>query len=178
MPFLHITARAVAAGARTMSCPALLAGALAAFNLAGCVEAPRGGQPAFYRELGSPSARVDAEAARATISAYRLNQGLGTLTLDAGLMRAAEAEAAAMAAADKPGSAEAVKARLARDGERGAEVNLSAGYRRLAEAFSGWRDSPQHDRVMKTPGATRMGIATAYAPGSKYQVYWALVVAP
>jgi uncharacterized protein YkwD len=83
-----------------------------------------------------------------------------------------------MAAADKPGSADAVKARLARDGQRGVEVNLSAGYRRMAEAFSGWRDSPQHDRVMKTPGASRMGIATAYAPGSKYQVYWALIVAP
>jgi hypothetical protein len=32
--------------------------------------------------------------------------------------------------------------------------------------------------VMKTQGATRMGIATAYAPGSKYKVYWALVIAP
>jgi uncharacterized protein YkwD len=31
---------------------------------------------------------------------------------------------------------------------------------------------------MKAQSATRMGIATAYAPGSKYQVYWALVVAP
>jgi len=164
--------------AGAMSCPALIAGALAAFNLAGCVEAPRAGQPAFYRELGSSSARLDAEAARATISAYRLNQGLATLQLDAGLMQAAQSEADAMAAADKPGSADAVKRRLASQGERGAEVNLSAGYRRLAEAFSGWRDSPQHDRVMKTPGATRMGIATAYAPGSKYQVYWALIVAP
>ena len=83
-----------------------------------------------------------------------------------------------MASADKPGSADAVKKRLEREGERGAEVNLSAGYRRMAEAFSGWRDSPQHDSVMRTPGATRMGIATAYAPGSKYQVYWALIVAP
>ena len=73
----------------------------------------------------------------------------------------------------------AVKARLAQGrGRAGAEVNLSAGYRRLAEAFSGWRDSPQHDRVMKAPNATRMGIASAYAAGSKYQVYWALVVAP
>ena len=43
----------------------------------------------------------------------------------------------------------------------GGEANLSAGYRRLAEAFSGWRDSPQHDRVMKDAKAKRMGIATA-----------------
>jgi uncharacterized protein YkwD len=32
--------------------------------------------------------------------------------------------------------------------------------------------------VMKTPKATRMGIATAYSPSSKYKVYWALIVAP
>jgi uncharacterized protein YkwD len=150
---------------RSMSCPAALAAALSLLNLAGCTEPVRT-QPAFYRDLGSPSARVDAEAARATISAYRLNAGLGTLKLDPELMQAAEQEAAAMAAADKPAQAEAVKAKLARAGQP------------LAEAFSGWRDSPQHDRVMKAPNATRMGIASAYAAGSKYQVYWALVVAP
>lgn len=164
---------------RSMTCPALLAGAMAAFGLAGCTEAPRQSQqPAFYRDLGSASARVDAEAARATISAYRLNHGLSVLKLDPALMQAAENEAAAMAAADKPAQADAVKARLARAGTPGAEANLSAGYRRLAEAFSGWRDSPQHDRVMKDARAKRMGLATAYAPGSKYQVYWALILAP
>jgi hypothetical protein len=26
-------------------------------------------------------------------------------------------------------------------------------------------------------GASRMGIATAYAPGTKYKVYWALILA-
>jgi uncharacterized protein YkwD len=166
------------ARARTMTCPAVLAGALAVFGLAGCTEPARTGQPTFYRDLGSASARVDANEARAMISAYRMNAGLKALTLDPGLVEAAQQEATAMAAADKPVQAEAVKARLARSGQPGAEANLSAGYRRLAEAFSGWRDSPQHDRVMKTPDATRMGIATAYAPGSKYQVYWALIVAP
>jgi uncharacterized protein YkwD len=167
-----------AAKARAMTCPVLVAGALALLGVAGCTEPARTGQPAFYRDLGSALARVDAGEARAMISAYRLNAGLNTLTLDPALVAAAQQEASAMAAADKPAQAEAVKARLARDGQAGAEANLSAGYRRLAEAFSGWRDSPQHDRVMKTPGATRMGIATAYAPGSKYQVYWALILAP
>ena len=161
-----------------VTCPAVIAGALAAFGLAVCVEAPRPSQPTFYNDLGSASARVDAGEARAMISAYRMNAGLKALTLDPALVEAAQREASAMAAADKPGEANAVKARLARAGQSGAEVNLSAGYRRLAEAFSGWRDSPQHDRVMKAPQATRMGIATAYAPGSKYQVYWALVLAP
>lgn len=163
---------------RAMTCPALVAGAFALLGVAGCTEPTRSSQPTFYRDLGSPSAQVDANEARAMISAYRLNAGLNTLTLDPALVAAAQQEASAMAAADKPAQAEAVKTRLARAGHPGAEANLSAGYRRLAEAFSGWRDSPQHDRVMKTPGATRMGIATAYAPGSKYQVYWALILAP
>ena len=163
---------------RSMTCAALLAGALAVLGIAGCTEPQRSRQPAFYRDLGSHAAEVDAAEARAMISAYRMNAGLGALTLDPELTEAARREAGAMAQADKPAQAEAVKARLAREGQKGAEVNLSAGYRRLAEAFSGWRDSPQHDRVMKDPAAKRMGIATAYAPGSKYQVYWALIVAP
>lgn len=167
-----------AARAGSMTCPVLVAGALALLGVAGCTEPARQTQPAFYRDLGSASAQVDANEARAMISAYRMNAGLNTLTLDPALLAAAQQEASAMAAADKPVQAEAVKARLARSGQAGAEANLSAGYRRLAEAFSGWRDSPQHDRVMKTPGMTRMGIATAYAPGSKYQVYWALILAP
>ena len=109
------------------------------------------------------------------ISAYRLNAGLGPLVLDPVLVEAAHREATAMAGSDKPAQADAVKARLAREGQPGAEANLSAGSRRLAEAFSGWRDSPQHDRVMKDAKAKRMGLATAYAPGSKYQVYCGLL---
>jgi uncharacterized protein YkwD len=161
-----------------LQCPAFLAGVLAIVGLAGCNEPPRSGQPSFYRDLANPTARVDAEAARAMISAYRLNNGLGALAIDPVLQSAAEAEAIAMAAADRPASAERVKTALAARGAGGAEANLSAGYRTLAEAFSGWRESGQHDRVMKAAGATRMGIATAHAPASKYQVYWALVVAP
>ncbi|RYE32022.1 MAG: CAP domain-containing protein [Hyphomicrobiales bacterium] len=163
---------------RAVTCPAALAGALAILGVAGCAEPPRQAQPTFYRDLGSASAQVDTEQARAMISAYRLNAGLGPLVLDPALVAAAQREATAMAGSDKPAQADAVKARLAREGQPGGEANLSAGYRRLAEAFSGWRDSPQHDRVMKDARAKRMGIATAYAPGSKYQVYWALIVAP
>ncbi|MET0427810.1 MAG: CAP domain-containing protein, partial [Microvirga sp.] len=42
---------------------------------------------------------------------------------------------------------------------------------------SGWRESPQHNRVLLDPAATRMAIATAYTPDSKYKVYWTLVMA-
>ena len=60
---------------------------------------------------------------------------------------------------------------------RSAAENISAGYHTLAEAFSGWRDSPPHRANMLLKGATRMGIAAVYAPNSKYKVFWALIMA-
>lgn len=134
-------------------------------------------KPSFYQSLAAASASVDSAMARDMISAYRRNNGLGPLTLDPDLQRFAEQEAAGMAGADRPGAAEVVKARVAAAGFRSPAVNLSAGYHTLAEAFSGWRDSPEHKRVLLDRSAGRMGIATAYAPHSKYKVYWALVVA-
>jgi uncharacterized protein YkwD len=162
-----------------MSCSAAAAALSAMLGLSGCESAPQssGARASFAADLGQPGARVDGAQARAVISAYRINQGLLQLSLDERLQKAAEREAVAMAAADKPASADAVKRRLRADGINGPEVNLSAGYRSLAEAFSGWRGSPAHDRVMRASGATKMGIAAAYAPGSKYKVYWALVLA-
>ena len=164
---------------RTMACSAALAGLAALLGLSGCTETVRpASQPSFYTDLGQPGARLDTGQARAMISAYRLNAGMGQLVLDPVLQAAAEREAGRMAVADRPGSADTVRQRLASDGIRSADANLSAGYRTLAEAFSGWRDSAQHDQVLKSRAATRMGIATAYAPTSKYKVYWALLVAP
>ncbi len=55
--------------------------------------------------------------------------------------------------------------------------NVSAGYHTLAEAFSGWRDSPPHRANMLNAGANRMGIAAVYSPQSKYKVFWALIMA-
>lgn len=133
--------------------------------------------PSLYLALATPSAQVDAATARDMISAYRAKTGLPPLALDPDLQRLAEAEAAAMAAADRPSRAETVKGAVGRLGFAGAEANLSAGYHTLAEAFSGWRESKGHDAVMRAPEARRMGIATAYAPNSKYKVYWALLVA-
>ena len=58
----------------------------------------------------------------------------------------------------------------------GAE-NIGAGYHTLAEAFSGWRDSPPHRANMLLKGVTSMGIAAVYDPNTKYKVFWAMIVA-
>ena len=131
--------------------------------------------PSIYLPLASNSAHIDVEAARDMISAYRRNRGAPPLAVDLELQRLAEA--AAMALADRPSRAQTVKAAVQRLGYADVNANLSAGYHTLAEAFSGWRESAPHDATMLAPQATKMGIATAYAPGSKYKVYWALLTA-
>lgn len=136
-----------------------------------------GALPALYLPLASNTAQIDVEAARDMISSYRRNHGAAPLTVDPDLQRLAETEAAAMAAADRPSKAQTVKAAVTRLGYADVNANLSAGYHTLAEAFSGWRESPPHNATMLDPKASRMGIATAYAPGSKYKMYWALLTA-
>lgn len=144
---------------------------------AGDIQPASGGIPTLYLPLASQSASLDTSAAREMISAYRKGRGEAPLAIDPELQKLAETEAAAMAVADKPSQSRTVRNAIGRLGYQGADANLSAGYHTLAEAFSGWRDSPPHNAVMLAPEATRMGIATAYAPGSKYKVYWALLVA-
>jgi uncharacterized protein YkwD len=141
---------------------------------------PTSTEPTFYRDLASDNARVDAGAAREMISLYRGNHGLGPVAVDPGLESAAQAQVTAMARADK--LSHEVRGNLSTrlDGagfkKNAAVENVSAGYHTLAEAFSGWRQSKPHNENMLNPRMRRMGIATAYAPGSKYKVYWALVM--
>ena len=58
-------------------------------------------QPSFYASMASASAKLDAEGAASMISEYRRNNGLGSVTLDPELMRAAETQSQAMASRNK-----------------------------------------------------------------------------
>lgn len=135
-------------------------------------------QPAMYRSLAASDARVDADAAREMISLYRRNKGRGALALDPDLQSVAQAQASDMARrADLEARGSLPKRLEERDVKADtAAENVSAGYHTLAEAFSGWRDSAPHNARMLDPRMRRMGLATAYAPGAKYKVYWALVL--
>jgi len=150
--------------------------------LAGCADstAPTG-QPSFYQDLAHSDTALDATAAASMISGYRGNNGLPPVTVDPELMRMASEQARAMAAHDKMDHdiGRPFHDRIRNSPFRGsvAVENISAGYHTLAEAFSGWRDSPPHRANMLNAGITRMGIAAVYAPGSKYKVFWALILA-
>lgn len=160
-----------------------LLAALALVALASCAAdtyTPKG-EPTFYRNLTQPGATLDAAAAASMISGYRANNNLPTVTLDNTLMQLARSQAEAMAGRDRldHNAAGPFTARLKASGydaKRAAE-NIGAGYHTLAEAFSGWRDSPPHRANMLLKGATRIGIAAVYTPRSKYKVYWSLIIA-
>lgn len=161
----------------------LLAAAALAGVLSGCAGdnyVPKT-EPSMYKSLAKPDAQLDDAAAASMISGYRANNGLPAVTLDPELTRLAQAQAEVMAKRDKLDHA-AGKPFLGRlkasgyDAKTAAE-NIGAGYHTLAEAFSGWRDSPPHKANMLLKGATRMGMAAVYTPRSKYKVYWALILA-
>jgi uncharacterized protein YkwD len=156
---------------------------LALIGLAACAgenTVPKA-EPSFYRNLAQPGAVLDDAAAASMISGYRANNGLPAVTLDPELTRLAAAQADTMARRDRLDHAagKPFVARLKASGydAKTAAENISAGYHTLAEAFSGWRDSPPHKANMLLKGATRMGIAAVYTPTSKYKVYWALILA-
>ncbi|UFZ01499.1 CAP domain-containing protein [Bradyrhizobium ontarionense] len=153
-----------------------------AFLLAGCAaETPVVQAPTMYVDMAVAGAKLDAVAAATMISQYRQNNGLGMVEVDPELMRLAESQSQVMA--DKNKLDHDVRAPLAKrltgagyDATVAVE-NVSAGYHTLAEAFSGWRDSPPHRANMLKNGVTKIGIAASYAPNTKYKVFWTMILA-
>lgn len=156
--------------------------ALAAIALAGCAgnyTLPTG--LPLYQSLATADAKLDVKAAQSMLSDYRKHNGLSPVSIDPELMKLAAAQAHAMATRNRLGHDvwRPFDERI-RDSTFDASVaveNVAAGYDNLAEAFSGWRQSPQHRANMLNPGVTRMGIAAVYAPASRYKVFWSLILA-
>ena len=150
--------------------------------LGGCAgEVPAPDQPTMYLNMADAGAKLDSQAAASMISLYRQNNGLGGVVVDPALMTLAESQSQAMAGRNKLDhdvTAPLAK-RLNASGYPAtlAVENVSAGYHTLAEAFSGWRDSPPHRANMLKNGVTKLGIAASYAPNTKYKVFWTLILA-
>ena len=162
--------------------PAHILACALALALCGCAgDQLQSSQPSFYRTMAQAGAELDSAAAASMISEYRRNNGLGTVALDPELTKLAEAQSRAMVARDKldHNVSGTLKDRIKRSGydARTAVENISAGYHTLAEAFSGWRDSPPHKANMLKNGVTKLGIAASYAPNTKYKVFWTLILA-
>ena len=159
-----------------MPAAASCAGLLAVIGLAaaGC-GGPEGARPSYigagaYASMANSGAQADPLAARDLISIFRHNYGAVPLTIDPVLQASALQKARAMAAADKASGGVVVTGRAV------VVSNVSAGYQSVADAFSGWRGAPQQKANMLNAQVRRMGIAAVFAPGSKYRVFWALVL--
>jgi uncharacterized protein YkwD len=158
---------------------------LAAFVLwislaASTAQVPSASQGEFHL-AASRGGQADAKSASAMISNFRRSHGLGPVRIDRELMRLAQQHARAMATHNALGHN--VGARF-EDRVRNSSIrarfvaeNVAAGQRTFAEAFAAWRDSPGHRANMLAPEVARMGIAAVRAPGSKYKVFWALILA-
>ena len=168
-------------GSLIAECMLRVAAALALLGFSGCAGpdvAPPSGQPSVYRNLAE-GGQLDPAAAQSMISGYRANNGLGAVMIDPALMKLAEEQSRAMVSRDKldHNAGKGFQQRITGYNAKVAVENVSAGYHTLAEAFSGWRDSPPHRANMLKSGVTRMGIAAVYSPRSKYKVFWTLILA-
>jgi len=136
-----------------------VAGAILALTiLSGCGTGgePSTEQPAFYLSMANAGAKLDPNVAASMISGYRQNNGLGVVQVDPLLMKAAEAQSQAMGSRNKldHNVAGPLDKRIKASGFDATKAveNVSAGYHTLAEAFSGWRDSPPHKANMLASG--------------------------
>ncbi|HEY1736802.1 MAG TPA: CAP domain-containing protein [Methylovirgula sp.] len=130
------------------------------------------------REKLAAHFHVDPAEAAGFVSTYRMSHGLSAVVPDPTLQKLAQEQANAMAQKNilSHEIIGTLKARYdAVDLSRTTAVeNVSAGYFSLADALRGWRESPAHNANLLKPGMRKFGIATAYAPGTRFLLYWAV----
>jgi uncharacterized protein YkwD len=125
---------------------------------------------------------VDASRTASLVSAYRAQNGLGPVSVDSRLMKAAASQARAMGERDRMGHRVAGSlprrvTAVAYDWGATAE-NLGAGYSTLDAAMAGWKASGEHRANLLNPHVTEVGVAAVATPrGSKKRSYWALILA-
>jgi uncharacterized protein YkwD len=155
-----------------MRCPRLAAVLLGSSLLASCA----GQDPLETASINLVASVSEAHAAAEMISQYRAAHGLGRLSVDARLNRAAEHQARAVAVTGILSHGE-FASRMAAYGIRGYRAeNLAAGSNTVAEVIARWKASPGHNQNMLLPQVTRLGLARVDSAGAGYGRYWALVL--
>jgi uncharacterized protein YkwD len=174
MNMLPIVGRVRAAGLA-------VAFATLALPLAGCISADVTGGLFTPAHAGATVVKVDGRSAAAIVSRYRARHGLGPVTVNSRLSALAEKQARAMAAANKMShnAPTPFRVRLNASGYlvRTAGENIAAGYNDFEDVMARWETSASHRNNLLMRGATQIGIGKAYAPGTRYKVFWSLIVA-
>ncbi len=133
--------------------------------------------------LRSEQVPVVSEEVAEQVSRYRATRGLQAVSVDERLMAIAALHARRMASADHLShvlpSEISFEQRL-EDGDVRAAVaveNVAAGQPTLESVLESWRDSPRHNANLLRAEVTHFGFGVARAPGSRYLLYWCLVMA-
>jgi len=120
--------------------------------------------------------------AASLINGYRARKGLGPVSEDARLMKAAAQHASDLAAVARvshygsDGSDPASRARRAGYTFSNIGENVSAGRASLTEVVQAWIESDAHRRNLELQPATHFGLAHSFSPESHYRHYWVLVL--
>ena len=149
--------------------------------LAGCAETPASKNvPA--QKLSLSQVTLEPDKARRMINGYRSTRGLGPLTLEKHLTRAARQHAQDLAKTDRvshtgsDGSDPWGRVKVTGYKPKLAAENVGAGQLSFSEVLQGWMDSPGHNRNLLLKDATHMGIALVTNPSAKYRTFWTLVL--
>ena len=133
----------------------------------------------FALALCSSAFAQSAPAAPAEmISNYRLQHGEGRVTLDPALNRMAQEQAAAMAAKDVLDHNSALapfSSRIAAVKYQRAAENIAFGYDSFPKTLDQWINSPEHQKNLLLPGASKVGVASAKSSAT-HRTYWAMVI--
>ncbi len=144
-----------------------------ALGVASCGTTP---QP----KMASANVTVKDESSEALglLNKFRASQGLGPVVIDANLIDVASFQSIAMASRDALTHEVAGDFTTRINGagftNSNAVENVGASHASAADAIASWIKSPYHRENMLMKDATRMGMARADSPNSRYGNYWTL----
>ncbi len=124
----------------------------------------------------------DPAQALSLVNAYRRENGLPELSLDARLRDAALAHAQDLARNDRishfgsDGSDPWERISRAGFAPRLAAENVGTGQRSFGEVFREWKLSPDHNKNLLLPDATHMGVAVVVKPDTQFKTFWSLAL--
>ncbi len=127
--------------------------------------------------------RLDAEAARSLINAYRKQHGLKPVRLNTELTSAAKGHSRDLAQWDRishygsDGSNPWDRVKRSGYDARLAAENVGTGQASIEEVIKGWKASPGHNKNLLMADAEHMGIALVQDPRTEFKTFWTLVLA-
>ncbi len=126
--------------------------------------------------------KLEAEIARDLINAYRKQNGLKPLKLNAELTAAAKNHSRDLGQWDRishfgsDGSNPWDRVKRTGYNARVAAENVGTGQTTIDEVIKGWKASPGHNKNLLLADAEHMGIALVQDPKTEFKTFWTLVL--